>query len=179
MRNWKRLPEEGAPGRGPGVGTGVEQARRTQTRAQLTSPARRPRGPGRRNRWGRLDQRQGVAGTSATGQACLTDQLRTVKAYPVPEGQEAPEPSVSSEVGETTHETSQNAPQARLAVGESQAVRQNRTGNRPSLHEPGRRPLFQVTAVGSSRPVPLSPAALTPILGGSAMRAPLHGPKRI
>ena len=47
-------------------------------------------------------------------------------AYPVPESQEAPEPSVLPEVGESSHKASQNIPEPYVAAGEKQAARQKR-----------------------------------------------------
>lgn len=55
--------------------------------------------------------------------------------YPVPESQEAPEPSVLPEVGESNHKASQNIPEPYVAVGKKQAARQK--GGRAVTQEQG------------------------------------------
>lgn len=98
-----------------------------------------------------------MAGTVALGEmshGAAAPDLRTVPAYPVPEGQEAPEPSVSPEVSESIHKTSKNTPQACL-VGESQAVRQMGGGGAITV---GQGPI-------SLSPPTLTHGTLTPLSG--------------
>lgn len=65
----------------------------------------------------------GAARDGMSSRAAAPERRAVVKAYPVPEGPDAPEPSVPPEISETIYKTSQNAPQARLVVDGCQAVR--------------------------------------------------------
>lgn len=80
-------------------------------------------------------------------------------AYPVPESQEAPEPSVLPKVGESSHKASQNIPEPYVAVGEKQAARQKRGQGRYT--GTGARGGPQGTT-GQERAYPLPPTVTQP-----------------
>lgn len=94
---------------------------------QPTIPGSAPEasGPGRSGGAGR--QAVGGGGERATRGNALRSSP-TAQAHPVPEDQEAPEPSVPPEVSETPHNTCKDNPQAGLVVGVSEAVRQKGEG---------------------------------------------------
>lgn len=94
------------------------------------SQTQRPLGPGSgRNGASRQDRvvgsgadcgiQRGYAPWSSCTTGRNVSQGHGIEAYPVPEGQEAPEASVLPEVSESHHKTSKNVPQSYVAVGKN------------------------------------------------------------